>query len=89
MPISEERRDLAMTCGDYGRYANADNMLSQCARFHLTQEEATAIIDKMEEQIKASWYETARREGVPEPDCEAIKTAFAYPGFRLKPSENS
>ncbi|PUB12028.1 type II toxin-antitoxin system HipA family toxin [Yoonia sediminilitoris] len=88
MPISEERRDLAMTCGDYGRYANAENMLSQAARFHLTPDEATVIIDGMEEQIKATWYETARREGVPEAHCEAISTAFAYPGFRLKPQES-
>lgn len=35
MPISIERRDLAMTCGDLGRYAHAQNMLSQSARFHL------------------------------------------------------
>lgn len=83
MPISVERRDLALTCGDFGRYANAQNMLSQCARFHLKREEAQAIIDKMEQQVKATWYETARRESVSEQDCETIKTAFAYPGFRL------
>jgi len=82
-PVSLERRDLAMTCGDYGRYANAANLLSQCARFHLKHEEAKAIIDTMEAQVKATWYETARREGVSERDCEAIRTAFAYPGFRL------
>ena len=83
MPISVERRDLAMTCGDFGHYGNAANMLSQCARFHLKREEAEAIIDTMEEQVKATWYETARREGVSERDCETISTAFAYPGFRL------
>ncbi|WP_265519708.1 type II toxin-antitoxin system HipA family toxin [Nitratireductor luteus] len=88
MPVSQERRDLAMICGDMGRYANADNMLSQCARFHLKPEEATAIIDSMEKQVKANWYETARREGISEQDCEAISTAFAYPGFRVKLQEN-
>jgi serine/threonine-protein kinase HipA len=31
IPISIERRDLAMTCGDLGRYAHAQNMLSQSA----------------------------------------------------------
>jgi serine/threonine-protein kinase HipA len=87
MSISQERRDLAMTCGDMGRYANAVNMLTQCARFHLKPEEATAIIDTMEEQVKATWYETARREGAPERDCELISTAFAYSGFRLYPNE--
>ncbi len=81
MPISIERRDLAMTCGDLGRYAHAQNMLSQSARFHLKHEEAEAIIDAMEDQVRTTWYETARREGVSEQDCETISTAFAYPGF--------
>ncbi len=37
----------------------------------------------MEDQVEASWYDTARREGVSEQDCETIGSAFAYPGFRL------
>jgi serine/threonine-protein kinase HipA len=83
MPVSLERRDLAMSCGDWGRYAHAENMLSQSQRFFLKREEAEALITAMEEQIKATWYETARREGVSEKDSETIKSAFAYPGFRL------
>jgi len=83
-PISIERRDLAMQCGDMGRYAHAENLLSQCARFHLKYEEAEAAISAMEQQISSTWYETARREGVSERDCEKIKSAFVYPGFRLK-----
>jgi serine/threonine-protein kinase HipA len=31
--VSIERRDLAMICGDRGRYANAETLLSQCERF--------------------------------------------------------
>ena len=87
IPVSLERRDLAMTCGDAGRYANAQNMLSQCARFHLKTEEANALIDEMEEQVKVRWYEIARRVGVTEADCETINTAFAYSGFRLTPEK--
>jgi serine/threonine-protein kinase HipA len=34
-PISVEHRDLALECGDMGRYANAENLLSQCERFYL------------------------------------------------------
>ena len=82
-PVSLERRDLAMSCGDRGRYAQADNLLSQCARFHLERDEAEAIIRAMEEQVGGSWYETARRAGVSERDCAAISGAFVYPGFRL------
>jgi len=83
MPISLERRDLALSCGDLGRYAHTENLLSQCARFSLKREEACSLIDEMEWRIAATWYETARREGVSEQDCEKIKTAFVYPGFRL------
>jgi len=83
MPVSIERRDLALACGDMGRYAHADNLLSQSARFLLATDEANQIIDTMERTIKNQWYETARREGVSEKDCETIAGAFAYEGFRL------
>jgi serine/threonine-protein kinase HipA len=81
--ISPERRDLAMICGDRGRYANAENLLSQCERFLLSREEAARTIDHMEATVKERWYEIARREGVPEQDCQRISGAFAYEGFRL------
>lgn len=86
-PLSTERRDLAMQCGDAGRYAHAENLLSQSARFHLPREEAEALVAAMEDRIAATWHETARREGVSERDCELIGTAFAYPGFRLDRQE--
>ena len=82
-PVSIERRDLALQCGDLGRYAHADNLLSQCARFTLVRDEAHAIITEMENIIKNTWYETARRMGVTERDCDKIAGAFVYPGFRL------
>ena len=84
-PVSIERRDLAMTIGDLGRRATADNLISQSARFLLEKAEATAIVDQMEAQVSATWYHTARAEGVSEADCERINGAFAYPGFRLQP----
>jgi len=87
MPVSIERRDLAMQCGDHGRAAHADNLLSQSTRFHLGKDEAAALIADMETIIKTGWYETARREGLSEQDCEKISGAFAYPGFRLPRSE--
>jgi serine/threonine-protein kinase HipA len=84
VPISLERRDLAMICGDEGRFANVKNLLSQSARFLLNLEEAIAIIDDMENTIKIAWYKTARAEGVSERDCATIAGAFAYEGFRTK-----
>jgi len=80
--ISEESRDLALACGDMGRYANANNLLSQSVRFLLGPDEAKAIIDDMERIVRNRWYETTRREGVSDKDCEKIARAFAYPGFR-------
>jgi len=80
-PISQERRDLAMTCGDAGRFATAGNLLSQSARFLLARPQAEAIIAAMEEQVRASWYATARGAGVSERDCDRIASAFVYPGF--------
>jgi serine/threonine-protein kinase HipA len=82
VPISMERRDLAMECGDAGRFANAENLLSQSARFLLDAAEARALVDAMEAQVHGSWYATSRAAGVTERDCERIALAFAYPGFR-------
>jgi serine/threonine-protein kinase HipA len=83
MPVSIERRDLAMQCGDMGRYAHADNLLSQSARFYLEAAEASALIDDMERRVRNGWYDAARRAAVSEQDCRKISGAFAYPGFRL------
>ena len=80
--VSQERRDLAMECGDLGRYANRKNILSQHARFLLAQEEAEKIVDDMTSQV-AKWYDTVRACGVSERDAETIRAAFVYPGFML------
>lgn len=82
VPVSTERRDLAMECGDAGRFANAQNLLSQSARFLLDPDEARALVDAMEAQVRGSWYAIARAAGVSERDCDKIALAFAYPGFR-------
>lgn len=79
--ISVEKRDLAMICGDYGRFANASNLLSQHTRFLLDKEGALAIVNDIRDYIINNWYSIARAEGVCENDCEKIETAFAYPGF--------
>ena len=83
VPISPERRDLAMACGDAGRIANVGNLLSQSARFQLGADEAAAIVDAMEACVSGGWYATARGAGVSARDCDRIAPAFAYPGFRL------
>ena len=81
--VSQEHRDLAMECGDQGRYANAKNILSQHARFLLERDEAERIVNDMKAQVEATWYETLRASGVSEKDAETIRGAFVYPGFSL------
>jgi serine/threonine-protein kinase HipA len=83
VPVSIERRDLALDCGDMGRYANAKNILSQHARFLLDRGEAEQIVNNMKVQVEATWYETLRASGVSEKDAETIRGAFVYPGFSL------
>ncbi len=80
--IGEERRDLAMICGDAGRYANAENIVSQSLRFLLEKGDAEKIVADMEEKVSGTWYEVARREGLSEQDCNTIGRAFVYAGFR-------
>ena len=83
--ISEERRDLAMTVGRFGRYANRSNLLSSAGAFRLSDAEAMTIIDPMTEIVKSTWHAAFRRQGVTEADCEKLSRAFAYPGFFLDP----
>jgi len=83
MPVAQERRDLAMDCGDVGRYANARNILSQHARFLLEKDEAERIVRDMTEQVGATWHDTVRASGVSEKDAATIRGAFVYPGFSL------
>jgi serine/threonine-protein kinase HipA len=85
--ISQEHRDLAMTCGDSGRFANADNLLSQSARFLLSREEAQKIVSDMRARVESTWYSVVRACGVSESDAHAIKSAFVYPGFISVSSE--
>jgi serine/threonine-protein kinase HipA len=78
--ISQDRRDLAMACGDLGRFSNARNIVSQHARFLLDEDAAKAIVSEMTDQVRATWYNT-RASGASEKDAEAIRGAFVYEGF--------
>jgi serine/threonine-protein kinase HipA len=82
--IALERRDLAMTCGSAGRYANRKNILSNYGRFLLSGEEATVILDQISETVQGAWLPMMRRAGVSNADCEAIAGAFLYEGFFYK-----
>jgi serine/threonine-protein kinase HipA len=83
LPSASQHRDLALVCGDLGRFANAKNLQSQCSRFLLAENEAKSIISNMKEQIRTTWYSVARAQGISERDAETIKGAFVYKGFEL------
>lgn len=84
--ISVERRDLAMTIGRFGRYANQSNILSSAGAFRLKQDEASVIVKTMVETVKNRWYTVLRGTGVSEKDCEAVSRAFVYAGLFLDPN---
>ncbi len=84
--VSLERRDLAMTIGKFGRYANRINLVSTAGAFRLQEGEATAIFDSMAEIVRNGWHAAFRREGVSEKDCETVSRSFVYDGLFLDPS---
>lgn len=84
--ISVERRDLAMTIGKFGRYANRINLVSSAGAFRLREAEATVLFDAMARIIRHRWYAVFRREGVSEKDCEMVRGSFVYAGLFLDPA---
>ncbi|MFA4262053.1 type II toxin-antitoxin system HipA family toxin [Xanthomonas perforans] len=85
--VSLEKRDLAMACGIYNRYANRANLLSQHAQFKLSLDSARTIIDQMQQVVETQWRTMLLRQGVTQSDCEKLATAFNYPGFELDPEQ--
>lgn len=83
---SVEKRDLAMTCGMYNRYANRINLLSQHGQFKLLLDQAKAIVDQMQTVVASRWHATLRQQGVTPADSDKLATAFNYPGFELDPA---
>jgi serine/threonine-protein kinase HipA len=81
-PISQERRDLAMAAATGAALPARTTCSLSPPGSCLKRAQAEAIINAMEEQVRASWHATARGAGVTGKDCERIRTAFAYPGFR-------
>lgn len=79
--VALDRRDLAMTCGRFGRHANRANLLSGCGRFLLRDEDASAIFERIMETVRVEWEPTMQRASVTETDRNAIRNAFVYPGL--------
>ena len=73
--ISQERRDLALTVGQYGCTASIYNLLSQAGRFGLSEEEARAEINRMIEVLR-NWREIFFTCGVSAKDVDTIAPAL-------------
>ena len=86
--LAQERRDLAMVCGKFGRFASRENLVSASGRFFLSSEDAGVIFDQVLRTVRARWRPLLRQTGVMAADCDAIASAFAYPGLSSRqPSE--
>jgi serine/threonine-protein kinase HipA len=73
--ISQERRDLALTVGAYGRTASIYNLLSQAGRFGLLENDARAEISRMIAVLR-NWREIFFACGVSARDVDAIAPAL-------------
>jgi serine/threonine-protein kinase HipA len=84
--VSQEKRDLAMACGRFNRYANRTNLLSEHAQFKLSLDQARALVDEVQRVVAARWLPVLRQHGVSETECDRLAPAFNYPGFKLDPA---
>jgi serine/threonine-protein kinase HipA len=73
--VSLERRDLALSVGDYGRTASTYNLLSQAGRFGLSAEEARSEIARLV-QVVQLWRESFFACGVSARDIDYIAPAI-------------
>jgi serine/threonine-protein kinase HipA len=78
--VAQERRDLALAVGNYGRIASLYNILSACGRFGLSVDEARSEFNNVVAVVR-TWREFFCDLGVVERDVEAIAPAFLYEGL--------
>ena len=74
-------RDLAMTCGNYGRRACRANLISAASRFGLNAEEAEAQIDTLRAIIARDWEREIRARAGTSADVAAVAPAIMDEGF--------
>jgi len=73
--VSLERRDLALTVGNYGRTASIYNLLSQAGRFGLSSEEGRSEIGRVVTVVR-QWREVFFACGVSAQDVDYIAPAI-------------
>lgn len=85
--VSQERRDLALEAGRFGRVARLYNLLSDCGAFGLSTQEAQALIDDMLGVVKG-WREFFARHNVEARSIDMLEQAILPDCFyRTEPVE--
>jgi len=78
--VSVERRNLALEVGRFGRAASLYNIVSHCAAFGLSNEEAQALIDGMLAVVRG-WREFYIERGVEQRSIEMLEQAMLPASF--------
>lgn len=83
--ISQERRDLALEAGRFGRVASLYNLLSDCGAFGLSTNEARVLVERMLDVVRG-WREFFVRHEVEARSIAMLEQAI-LPGcfFRTEP----
>ena len=77
---SQERRDLALEVGRFGRAASLYNLLSRCDAFGLGANDAQALIESMIEVVRG-WRELFAAHGVEPRSIEMLEQAMLPKSF--------
>lgn len=85
--IAIDNRDLAMTCGLYGRSAKIANILSGHGRYLLEKQQAETVANSIKAIVGVEWETHLKRAGVNNNDCTAIASAKLYAGLDYAVSE--
>lgn len=85
--MSQERRDLALEAGRFGRVASLYNLLSDCSAFGLSVSEAQSLVERMLSVVR-DWREFFAKHNVEARSIEMLEQAI-LPGcfYRTEPIE--
>ena len=78
--VSQERRDLALNAGNFGRSASLYNLLSRCDVFGLSREDAQAQVNSMLEAAKG-WKDLFAGLGIENRTLEMLDGAILPSSF--------
>lgn len=78
--ISQERRDLALTVGAFGRAASRYNLLSRCDVFGLSRNEAEQQLEAMLTVVQG-WRELFAELGLEQRSIDMLVQAILPPSF--------